>query len=62
MRSSKPIILAPSSEPPALDDDLRAKVQASVKDPRPSVPAADVFKRQRARHARTMKTDKQRAK
>ncbi|WP_409998161.1 hypothetical protein [Bradyrhizobium sp. SZCCHNS3055] len=38
MRSSKPIILAPSSEPPALDDDLRAKVQASVKDPRPSVP------------------------
>jgi antitoxin ParD1/3/4 len=39
----------------ALDDYLRAKVQASVKDPRPSVPAADVFKRLRARHARKSK-------
>jgi hypothetical protein len=34
---------------PALDDDLRAKVRASLRDPRPSVPAADVFKRLRAR-------------
>jgi antitoxin ParD1/3/4 len=35
----------------ALDELLRAKVQASLKDPRPSIPAADVFKRLRARHA-----------
>jgi len=42
----------------ALDDYLRAKVQASVKDPRPSVPAADVFKRLRARHARHTKAAK----
>jgi len=39
----------------ALDDYLRAKVQASVKDPRPSVPAADVFKRLRTRHTRNTK-------
>ena len=37
----------------ALDDYLRAKVQASVKDPRPNVPAADVFKRLRTRHKGT---------
>ena len=42
----------------ALDDYLRAKVQASVKDPRPSVPAADVFKRLRACHARKSKAVK----
>ena len=42
----------------ALDDYLRAKVQASVSDPRPSVPAADVFKRLRARHARATKAAK----
>jgi antitoxin ParD1/3/4 len=42
----------------ALEDYLRAKVQASVRDPRPSVPAADVFKRLRARHARNTKAAK----
>ena len=42
----------------ALDDYLRAKVQASVDDPRPSVPAADVFDRLRARHARNVKAAK----
>ena len=42
----------------ALDDYLRAKVQASVEDPRPSVAAADVFKRLRARHARATKAGK----
>ena len=36
----------------ALEEYLRAKVRASLKDPRPSIPAADVFKRLRARHAR----------
>jgi antitoxin ParD1/3/4 len=42
----------------ALDDYLRAKVQASVKDPRSSIPAADVFKRLRTRHARYAKAAK----
>jgi antitoxin ParD1/3/4 len=42
----------------ALDEYLRAKVQASIKDPRPSVPAVDVFKRLRSRHARNLKAGK----
>src|SRR5690348_16688953 len=46
----------------ALDDYLRAKVQASVRDPRPSVPATAVFKRLRARHARNVKAAKGRVK
>jgi antitoxin ParD1/3/4 len=41
-----------------LDEYLRAKVLAAMKDPRPSVPAADVFKRLRARHARNVKARK----
>ena len=39
----------------AFDEYLRARVQASIKDPRPSVPATDVFKRLRGRHARNVK-------
>jgi antitoxin ParD1/3/4 len=42
----------------ALDDYLRTKVQASMKDPRPSVPAAEVFRRLRDRHARRSKVSK----
>jgi antitoxin ParD1/3/4 len=42
----------------ALDEYLRARVLASLKDPRPSVPATDVFKRLRARHARNVKAAK----
>jgi antitoxin ParD1/3/4 len=42
----------------ALDEYLRAKVQLSIKDPRPSVRAADVFKRLRSRHARKVKAGK----
>lgn len=42
----------------ALDEYLRAKVQAAMKDPRPSVAAADVFKRLRGRHARKAKAGK----
>jgi antitoxin ParD1/3/4 len=42
----------------ALDEILRAKVKASIKDSRPSVPAADVFKRLRSRHLRTAKAPK----
>ncbi|WP_315701234.1 MULTISPECIES: hypothetical protein [unclassified Bradyrhizobium] len=62
MRPSKPIILTPSSGHAALDNYLHAKVRASVKDSRPSVPAADVFKGLRARHARPTKAVKQPAK
>jgi antitoxin ParD1/3/4 len=36
-------------EDAALDEVLRAKVTAAMADPRPSVPATDVFKRLRAR-------------
>jgi antitoxin ParD1/3/4 len=42
----------------ALDEYLRTKVQASMKDSRPSVPAAEVFRRLRARHARRSKASK----
>ena len=42
----------------ALDEYLRANVQAAMKDPRPSVPAADVFKRLRGRHARNVRAGK----
>ena len=42
----------------ALDEILRAKVKASIKDSRPSVPAVDVFKRLRSRHARNAKATK----
>ncbi|SEH40855.1 type II toxin-antitoxin system ParD family antitoxin [Tardiphaga sp. OK245] len=42
----------------ALDEILRAKVKASIKDARPSVPAEDVFKRLRARHTKKVKASK----
>jgi antitoxin ParD1/3/4 len=42
----------------ALDEYLRAKVLASLKDPRPSVPATDVFKRLRSRHAKNVRAAK----
>lgn len=42
-------------EDAALDELLRQKVKAALADPRPSVPAADVFKRLRARHQRRVK-------
>ena len=42
----------------ALDEHLRAKVQAAMKDRRPSVRAADVFRRLRRRHARNAKAGK----
>jgi antitoxin ParD1/3/4 len=37
-------------EEAVLDEVLREKVKASMADKRPSLPAADVFKRLRARH------------
>lgn len=36
----------------ALDELLRAKVQSALDDPRPSLPAEDVFAELRAQHAR----------
>jgi antitoxin ParD1/3/4 len=41
-----------------LEEVLREKVKASLADPRPSVPAEDVFERLRARHARRVKAAK----
>ncbi len=41
-----------------LEEHLRAKVKAAMTDSRPSVPAADVFKRLHARHARHVKAGK----
>ena len=45
-------------EQAALDEVLRQRVAAAMRDPRPSVPAADVFRRLRARHARAVKRAK----
>jgi antitoxin ParD1/3/4 len=42
-------------EEAVLDEALREKVRAAIADPRPSVPADDVFKRLRARHSRRVK-------
>jgi len=61
MRTVKPISVTPGPldrEEPILDDVMREKVQASMTDDRPDVPAGDVFKRLRAHHGRRMKADK----
>lgn len=42
-------------EDAVLDEVIRSKVKASLADKRPSVPAAAVFKRLRARHTRKTK-------
>ena len=42
-------------EEAALDEVLRQRVAAAMRDPRPSVPASDVFRRLRARHTKAMK-------
>ena len=42
-------------EEAAIDDWLRQRVDESLADPRPNVPAATVFKRLRAHHARQSK-------
>ena len=42
-------------EEAAIDDWLRNRVDESLADPRPSVPAAKVFKRLRQHHARRVK-------
>jgi antitoxin ParD1/3/4 len=45
-------------EEAAIDDHLRAKVAASLADSRKGIPAADVFKRLRALHGKTVKAAK----
>ena len=42
-------------EEAAVNDWIRARVQESLSDPRPSIPARTVFKRLRAHHARKVK-------
>ena len=42
-------------EEAVLDEVIRTKVKASLADKRPSISAADVFKRLRARHSRKTK-------
>lgn len=45
-------------EEAAIEDHLRAKVATALADPRKSVPAADVFERLRAVHAKAIKAAK----
>jgi len=45
-------------EEAAIEDHLRAKVAASLADRRKSVPAADVFRRLRAVHAKNVRASK----
>ena len=45
-------------EEAALSDWLRSKVEESLADPRPNIPAREVFKRLRAHHAARSKTRK----
>lgn len=42
----------------ALDEILRGKIREAMEDPRPSIPAADVFADLRAFHAEQVKADK----
>lgn len=44
-------------EESAINDWLRERVETAFADPRPSIPARDVFKRLRAHHARQVKAD-----
>lgn len=45
-------------EEAALEEILRRKVEASLADPRPSIPAEDVFARLRSHHAKQVKAKK----
>jgi antitoxin ParD1/3/4 len=45
-------------EDAALEEILRRKVEASLADTRPTVPAEDVFARLRAHHAERLSADK----
>jgi antitoxin ParD1/3/4 len=45
-------------EEAALEELLRRKVESSLADPRPSIPAENVFARLRAHHAKQVKAKK----
>jgi antitoxin ParD1/3/4 len=45
-------------EKEALDEIMRAKIREAIDDPRPSVPAAQVFANLRALHSKQVKADK----
>ena len=45
-------------EEAALDDWLRERVNEALADPRPSIPAREVFKQLRAHHARRAKASR----
>lgn len=51
-------IRALDREETAVNDWLRQKVEEAFADPRPNVPAGDVFKRLRAHHAERMKAER----
>lgn len=44
-------------EEAALDEILRVRVREALDDPRPSIPAEEVFARLRAHHAEKVKSD-----
>jgi len=50
-------IRALDREEAALNDWLHRKVEEAFADPRPNVPAAEVFKKLRAHHAERMKAE-----
>jgi antitoxin ParD1/3/4 len=43
----------------ALNDWMRAKIEEALADPRPSIPASEVFKELRARHEARLKAEKE---
>ncbi|WP_438753097.1 type II toxin-antitoxin system ParD family antitoxin [Pararhizobium sp. O133] len=45
-------------EEAALDEIMRLKIREAIADPRPDIPASDVFERLRARHADAGKAHK----
>jgi antitoxin ParD1/3/4 len=48
-------------EQKALDDLMRAKIQQALDDPRPAIPAEDVFRKLRKRMAERVEAEKRQA-
>ncbi len=48
-------------EQKALDDLMRAKIQQALDDPRPTIPAEDVFRKLRKRMAERVEAEKRQA-
>ena len=57
MHVSKPEDARVDWETSEFDAYLRAKVQEALEDPRPTIPAEDVFARLRTYHAKRLKAD-----